>query len=69
MTERVLVPAPFAGLLADMPALTADTSIRCQWWQRQVNTLKQAMTTTNAMLAMRLYVVARRELDRLGDPR
>jgi hypothetical protein len=67
MTERVMVPAPFVGLLADMPAPTADPTAQCQWWQRQVITLKQAMTTTNAMLAMRLYVVARRELDRLGE--
>jgi predicted cobalt transporter CbtA len=69
MTERVMVPAPFIGLLADMPAPTADTTVRRQWWQRQAGTLKQAVVTPNGMLAIRLYTVAHRELDRLGEPR
>jgi hypothetical protein len=69
MTERGMVSAPFVGLLADMPAPTADATIRRQWWQRQVITLKQAVVTPNGMLAIRLYAVARRELDRVGGPR
>lgn len=66
MSDRLIVPAAFAGLLADMPAPTARPDVRGRWLVRQLGTLRAAFSSADGMVAMRLVSVVRQELDELA---
>jgi hypothetical protein len=60
MTDRLFVPAPLSGLLAEMPPASATPFDRLDWLDRTHDTLRRQFRGPHGLQAMRMaQVIAR----------
>ena len=62
--DRVFIPAPFLGLLADMPVLAAPAAARLAWLDRTRSTLVAQLAGPHGLSAIPLAEVMRVRADR-----
>lgn len=54
MVDRLFIPAPFVGLLADMPPASAPEPARASWLDRTFTVLSAAVLSAHGVEALRL---------------
>ncbi|RZQ60851.1 hypothetical protein [Amycolatopsis suaedae] len=54
MSDRLFVPAAFAGLVAGMPSASSAARVRAVWLDRAVEGLRREFAGPRGLVAMRL---------------